>query len=62
MLLMDDIFQAIEDRLEASELVDFIGLTTRDILHEFREEVIENIEEIKELLNLKEDNEEENYE
>jgi len=59
---MDDIFQAIEDRLEASELVDFIGLTTRDILHEFREEVIENIEEIKELLNLKEDNEEENYE
>lgn len=53
--MKEDIFDALKDRLEGWELVEMLGLTVEDILTEFEDKVLDNLEDIKELLNINDD-------
>lgn len=56
----EDLFKLINDRLEGWELVELLELTAEDICRNFEDEVMENINEIKDLLNIDtDDNEDE---
>jgi len=55
--MKEDIFEALKDRLEGWELVEMLGLSVEDILTEFEEQVLDNIDDIKELLGIDNDNE-----
>lgn len=59
--MKEDIFEIIKDRLEAWELVELLNLPIEDILLEFEEEILDKINEVKELLGIKEDENEQNY-
>lgn len=49
----EELYKLINDRLEAWELVDLLeGITAEDICRAFEDEVDENMEAIKELLDL----------
>lgn len=58
MMLMNDIKEKLKDRLEAWELVEILKIPIEDILHEFEEEIDENIEELKEILGIEDDEDE----
>lgn len=57
--MKDELFDAIKDRWEGWELVEVLNLPIEDILLEFEEEIFEKLSEIKELLNIEDDNDEE---
>lgn len=42
---------AIIDRFEAWELIDFLNITTEEIVELFEEEILENVEDIISILN-----------
>jgi len=54
----EDLFKLINDRLEGWELVELLELTAEEICRNFEDEVMDNIDEIKELLNIDTDDEE----
>lgn len=58
--MKDDLFEIIKDRFESWELVELLSdrISTEDILLMFEDEVFEKLDDIKELLNI-EDNDEE---
>jgi len=58
MLLMDDIIDLLNDRLEGWELAEHLGLSAEDIARAFEELVEEKIEQLKELLEIEEDEDE----
>lgn len=53
--MKDDLFEALKDRLESWELVELLDLPIEDILLEFEEEILEKIDDIKELLGIEEE-------
>ena len=50
--LPDEIKDALACRLEASELVDFLQITTEEIIDLLEDRILENLNEIKELADL----------
>lgn len=50
--LPDELKEALACRLEASELVDFLQITTEEIIELLEDRILDNIEEIKELADL----------
>jgi hypothetical protein len=56
--LPDDIREALACRLEASELVDFLQVTTDEIIELLEDRILANLQEVKELADLET---EENY-
>lgn len=55
----EDLFKLISDRFDAWELVELLDLSTEEICRNFEDEVLDNIDEIKDLLNIDSDDEEE---
>lgn len=55
LLMKDDLFEAIKDRFEGWELVDLLSISTEEILLMFEDEVFQKLEEIKELLNIEDE-------
>lgn len=49
----------IIDWFEAPDLVDFLQLTTEDIVEVFEEEIEDNLDEIEEIIGIRQDNEDE---
>lgn len=54
----EDLFKIIADRFEGWELVELLELDAEEICRAFEDEVMENIDEIKDLLNIDTDDEE----
>lgn len=54
---MDNINQIICDRLEGWELAELLELTPEEILLEFEDKITEKLKEIKEFLDIEDDNE-----
>jgi len=52
-MLDNTIRKAIEDRLEAHELVAFLQLPIEDVVACFEDEILENIEEVLEYIGLR---------
>jgi hypothetical protein len=50
--LPDDIREALACRLEASELVDFLQVTTDEIIELLEDRILANLNEVKELADL----------
>lgn len=48
----------IENRMYASEVVDFLGITTEDIIDLLEDRIIENAKEFKDLFGLEDDQQE----
>ena len=59
-MMKDEIFEAIKDRWEGWELAEVLNLPIEDILLEFEEEILEKIEDIKELLGIEEEDNDNN--
>ncbi len=65
MLTMDDIIKMLDDRLEGWELAELLGLSAEDIALAFEEVVEEKIAQLKELLEVEDeetDEDDERYE
>lgn len=58
---MDDIIKMLNDRLEGWELAEALGLSAEDIALAFEDVVEDKMAQLKELLNI-EDEEDEEYE
>lgn len=54
----EELFKLINDRFEGWELVELLELDAEEICRNFEDEVMDNIDEIKELLNIDTDDEE----
>lgn len=54
----EDLFKLINDRLEGWELVELLELDAEEICRNFEDEVMDNIDEIKDLLNIDTDDDE----
>lgn len=48
--LDEDLQAAICDKLEGWELVEFLNLDIEDIVNAFEEEILENIEDVKDFI------------
>lgn len=57
----EELFKIIGDRFDAAELVDLLEIDVEAICRSFEDELFENIEEIKELLDLDTDDEEDEW-
>ena len=57
----EELFKIIGDRFDAAELVDLLDLEVEDICRNFEDEILENIDDIKDLLNLDTDDEEDEW-
>jgi hypothetical protein len=57
----DELFKIISDRFDATELVEILDLEVEDICRNFEDEIFDNIEDIKELLDLDSDDEEDDW-
>ena len=55
--MKDDLFEILKDRFESWELVELLDLDVEDILIEFEDEILDKIDEIKELLNIEQEDE-----
>ena len=55
MLLMDDIIKMLNDRLEGWELAELLGLSAEDIALAFEDAVEEKIAQLKELLEIEDE-------
>lgn len=55
----EDLFKIIGDRFDAAELVELLDIDVEAICRTFEDEVFDNIEEIKELLDLDTDDNDE---
>ncbi len=62
MLTMDDIIKMLDDRLEGWELAELLGLSAEDIALAFEEIVEEKIAQLKELLEVEDDEDSDEYE
>jgi hypothetical protein len=49
-LTQETFFKAVSDKLEPTELVDLLGLTTTQIVQRFLDEVIDNQAELEDVL------------
>lgn len=58
---MDDIITLLNDRLEGWELAEALGLTAEDIALAFEERVEEKIAQLKELLEIEDEDNDEEY-
>lgn len=56
---MDDIITKLNDRLEGWELTEILGLSAEDIALAFEEQLDEKIEQLKELLEIEDDDSDE---
>lgn len=59
---MDDIIKMLDDRFEGWELAEFLGLSAEDIALAFEEHIEDKIVQIKELLEIEDENIDEEYE
>lgn len=50
--LPDDLKKAIIDRVEAWDLVDFLGLTVEDVVEAFEERIVENLSAVLDMYNI----------
>lgn len=57
MLLMNEILEILNDRLEGWELAELLELTPKEIALEFKDKIEEKLDEIKELLEIEDDDE-----
>lgn len=55
--LPEHVKAALVDRLEGWELVDFLQITIEDVVEAFEETIIENLEDVEDFLNLRDDTE-----
>jgi hypothetical protein len=55
---MDDLIKMLDDRLEGWELAELLGLSAEDIALAFEEVVEEKMAQLKELLEIEDDSEE----
>ena len=59
-MLMDDILEKLKDRLEGWEFAELLELSVEDIFYAFEDRIDEDrLEDIKELLNIEDNDEEE---
>lgn len=62
MILMDDIITMLDDRLEGWELAELLGLSAEEIALAFEDKLEDKMAQIKELLEIEdEDDEYEDY-
>ena len=61
LMTKEELFKIIGDRFDAAELVDLLEIDVEAICRSFEDELFENIEEIKELLDLDTDDEEDEW-
>jgi len=57
--LPENIKNALADRYEGWELVELLGLSVRDIIYYFESDILDHIDELKEDLQIEDDNEDE---
>jgi hypothetical protein len=50
---------ALIDRMEAWELVEFLGIIVEDILEDYEREIVDNMDELEELMGITNDTGEE---
>jgi hypothetical protein len=55
--LDEDLKQAIRDRLEGYELVEFLQIDIEDVILAFEEEILDKLPDIKELLGMEQEDE-----
>lgn len=61
-MLMDDIIKMLNDRLEGWELAEALGLSAEDIALAFEEVVEEKMAQLKELLDIEDEEDSDNEE
>ena len=59
---MDDIVKMLDDRLEGWELAELLNLSAEDIALAFEEQIEDKIAQLKELLEIEDDEDEQEYE
>lgn len=58
-MMLDDIIDILDDRLDGWELAELLELSPSEIALEFKDKIEDKLDELKELLELDDDNEEE---
>lgn len=53
----EELIEMLDDRLDGWELAELLGLTAREICLEFEDKIDEKIKDIKELLDLEDEDE-----
>ena len=56
--LPENIKNALADRYEGWELVELLGLSVRDIIYYFEEDILDHLDELKEELQIEDDTDE----
>ena len=56
--LPEPIKQALADRYESWELVELLGLSVRDIIYYFEEDILDHLDELKEELQIEDNTDE----
>jgi hypothetical protein len=62
LILMDDLIKMLDDRLEGWELTELLGLSAEDVALAFEEVVEEKMAQLKELLEIEDDEEDDEEE
>lgn len=57
-MITKELKSALIDRLEGWELVDFLSIDIEDVISSFEEQILENIEDVREFIGLKDENNE----
>ncbi len=59
--LPEHVKEALRDRLEGYELVDFLQISIEAVVDAFEEDIIQNLEDVEDFLNLRDDTDNDEY-